>query len=76
MRILNECAYPLTGARCVTKIITELAYIEVTPEGLVLRELAPGVTAEYVQERTEPKLIIPADIKEMQVQELVAAKAS
>ena len=65
MKILKQCQYPLTGKGCVTKIVTDLAYIDVTPSGLVLRELAPGVTADYVQERTEPKLTIAPDLKEM-----------
>ncbi len=65
MKILHECEYPLTGKGCVTKIVTDLAYIDVTPAGLVLRELAPGVTADYVQERTQPKLQIAPDVKEM-----------
>jgi 3-oxoacid CoA-transferase len=65
LRILNKCVYPLTAAHCVTKIMTDLALIEVTPEGLVLREVAPGVSPEYVQERTEPRLIIAPDLKEM-----------
>jgi 3-oxoacid CoA-transferase len=66
MKVLNECSYPLTGKGCVTRIITDLAHIEVTPEGLVLRETAPGITPEYVQERTEPRLIIAPDCKEME----------
>jgi len=66
MKILDECVYPLTGKACVTKIVTDLALIEVTPAGLVLRETAPGVTPEYVQERTQPKLIVAPDCKEME----------
>jgi 3-oxoacid CoA-transferase len=65
-KILNECNYPLTGKACVTKIVTDLAVIDVTPDGLVLRELAPGVTTEYVQERTEPQLLLAPDVHEMQ----------
>jgi 3-oxoacid CoA-transferase len=65
MKILDKCDYPLTAAHCVTKIVTDLALIEVTPDGLVLREVAPGITPEYVQERTQPKLIIAPDCKEM-----------
>lgn len=64
-KILNECTYPLTAARCVTKIVTDLAYIEVDNGRLVLRELAPGVSVEYVQERTEPRLEVAADLHEM-----------
>jgi 3-oxoacid CoA-transferase subunit B len=65
-KILNECSYPLTGKACVTKIVTDLAVIDVTPDGLVLRELAPGVTVDYVQERTEPQLLVAVDVHEMQ----------
>jgi 3-oxoacid CoA-transferase len=65
MKILDKCSYELTAAHCVTKIVTDLALIDVTPEGLVLRELAPGISAEYVQEHTEPRLIIDPDCKEM-----------
>jgi 3-oxoacid CoA-transferase subunit B len=64
-KILNVCTYPLTASRCVTKIITDLAYIEVDDGRLVLRELAPGVGVEDVQERTEPRLELAADLHEM-----------
>jgi 3-oxoacid CoA-transferase len=66
LKILGQCTYPLTGKGCVTRIITDLAHIEVTPGGLVLREVAPGVTPEYVQERTGAKLTVAADCQEMQ----------
>ena len=56
MKIVNDCSLPLTGRTCVQRIITDLAVIDVEPNGLVLRELAPGVTAEEVQSRTEPPL--------------------
>ncbi len=64
-KILNECALPLTGRGVVHRIITDLAVIDVTAEGLVLRELAPGVSAREIQEKTEPRLLIPSDIFEM-----------
>jgi 3-oxoacid CoA-transferase len=66
-KILNACTYPLTAPRCVTKIITDLAYIEVsrTDGRLILRELAPGVSVDYVQERTEPRLDVASDLREM-----------
>ncbi len=62
-KILKKCTLPLTGTEIVNLIVTELAVIEVTPEGLLLREVAPGVTPEAVQELTEPKLRIAKDLK-------------
>jgi 3-oxoacid CoA-transferase B subunit len=51
-KILQRCTLPLTGAKCVNKIITEMAYFEVTPKGLVLKELGPGFTVEAVKKAT------------------------
>jgi 3-oxoacid CoA-transferase subunit B len=59
-KILKKCTLPLTGVEVVDHIVTELAFIDVTPEGLVLRELAPDATVEQVQSLTEAKLWIPA----------------
>jgi len=58
-KILKKCSFPLTGVEVVDQIVTELAVIEVAPEGLVLREIAPDTTVEQVQARTEPRLIVP-----------------
>jgi 3-oxoacid CoA-transferase subunit B len=66
-KVLKECRLPLTGKKCVNAIITELAMFEVMPEGLVLRELAPGVTVEQVQAACEPKLLTPTPPKTMQL---------
>ncbi len=66
-KILKKCSLPLTGLKCIHHIVTDHAYIDVTPEGLVLRELAPGVTVERVQQLTEPKLKIAPDVREMKV---------
>jgi len=57
-KIVRECSLPLTGQRCVQRIITDLAVIDVEPEGLVLRELAPDVTVDDVRAATEPDLIV------------------
>lgn len=66
-RILNKCTYPLTAKECVDLIVTDIAVIEVTKRGLVLKEVAPGWTAEEVLALTEPKLIIAKDFKEMEL---------
>jgi 3-oxoacid CoA-transferase subunit B len=66
-KILKKCTLPLTGFEVVDMIVTELAVIDVTPEGLVLREVAPGVTPETVQKLTEPKLKVAKDLKTISV---------
>src|SRR6266436_298749 len=65
-KILKKCTLPLTGAKVVDTIVTELAYIRVTPEGLVLEEIAPGRTADDVQRATEPTLILSPGLKSME----------
>ncbi|AKU16194.1 CoA transferase subunit B [Luteipulveratus mongoliensis] len=57
-KIVNECSLPFTGKGVVQRIITDLAVIDVTPDGLVLRELAPGVTEDEVRQKTEPELTV------------------
>jgi 3-oxoacid CoA-transferase subunit B len=66
-KLLRQCSLPLTGKRCVSAVCTDLAWVEVTPDGLVLRELAPGVTVEAVQKLTEPELIVDPGVKVMKV---------
>ncbi len=66
-KILRECRLPLTGERVVHRIITELALIDVTPDGLVLREVAPGSSAREIQEKTEARLLASPDLVEMQL---------
>ena len=66
-KILRQCALPLTGKRCVTAICTDQAWIDVTQDGLVLREVAPGVSVEQLQKITEPKLIVAPDLRTMKV---------
>jgi 3-oxoacid CoA-transferase subunit B len=64
-KILPKCTLPLTGLKVVDTIVTELAFIRVTPKGLVLEEVAPGLTAEDVQKKTAAKLIVSPDLKVM-----------
>src|SRR5580693_5957139 len=66
-KIVKTCTYPLTAIECVDTIITDLAVIDVTPEGLVLREVAPGFTPAEVQSVTEPKLRHAASVPEMRL---------
>jgi len=66
-KIVTNCTYPLTAIECVKTIITDLAVIDVVPEGLRLREVAPGITPAEVQSVTEPQLILPERIPEMPV---------
>ena len=65
-KILKKCTLPLTGMKVVDTIVTEMAYIKVTPEGLVLEETAPEVTPEEVQKATQAKLIVSPKVKKMQ----------
>ncbi|NLB29794.1 MAG: CoA transferase subunit B [Clostridiales bacterium] len=64
-KIFEKCTYPLTAVHVVHQIITEMGVIDVTDEGLVLSELAPGLTPGDVQAQTEAKLILSKDLKEM-----------
>jgi 3-oxoacid CoA-transferase B subunit len=64
-KIVNACSYPLTAIECVNTIITDLAVIDVTAEGLVLREVAPGFTPDEVQQQTEPKLRYGGKVSQM-----------
>ena len=66
-KILKRCTLPLTGAGVVDTIVTELAEIEVTPQGLLLKEIAAGTTVEAVQKATEAKLVVSAGLKTISV---------
>ncbi len=65
-KILKRCTLPLTGLRVVDTIVTEMAFINVSPKGLVLEEVAPGLTADDVQAATEPTLIVSPNLKVME----------
>lgn len=65
-KILKRCTLPLTGLKVVDTIVTEMAYIKVTPGGLVLEEIAPDLMPEMVQKATEAKLIVSPNLKQMQ----------
>lgn len=64
-KLLKECSLPLTGVKCVKKIVTELAVLEVTPGGFKLLERAPGVSVEEIIKATAGKLIVEGEIPEM-----------
>ena len=66
-KILVKCTLPLTAVAAVHRIITDLAVLDVTPEGLVLRERAPGVSIEEIQSKTGPKLIVRGEVPEIAV---------
>ncbi|MBT5030699.1 MAG: CoA transferase subunit B [Proteobacteria bacterium] len=64
-KLLGECTLPLTGAGCISKVLTDLAYMEIADGAFILKETAPGVSIEDVQEKTAGKLIVPNDVVEM-----------
>ncbi len=64
-KLLRECSLPLTGLRCVSAVCTDRAWVDVTQDGLLLRELAPGETVASVQALTEPRLIVAPDVRTM-----------
>jgi 3-oxoacid CoA-transferase subunit B len=66
-KLLPQCSLPLTGVRCVKKIVTELAVLDITPEGFLLIERAPGITVEEIMAKTAGHLIIPEFVPEMNI---------
>lgn len=66
-KLLPKCKLPLTGVKCIKKIVTDLAVIDVTAEGFLLKERAPGVTVDEIIEKTKGKLIVPDFVPEMNI---------
>lgn len=66
-KLLKKCTLPLTGVGCVKKVVTNLAVMEVSPEGFKLLERAPGVSVEEIVQATEGKLIVKSDVPEMEI---------
>jgi 3-oxoacid CoA-transferase subunit B len=66
-KLLPACTLPLTGVKCVKKVVTDLAVLDITPEGFLLLERAPGVSVEEIKARTAGRLVIRGEIKEMRL---------
>lgn len=66
-KLLPKCTLPLTGVRCVKKVVTELAVLDITPEGFVLLERAPGVSVEEIVSKTAGRLTVPDFVPEMKI---------
>ena len=66
-KMLPACSLPLTGVGCVKKVVTELAVMDITPEGFLLLERAPGVSVEEIKAKTAGRLIIKGDVPEMKI---------
>jgi 3-oxoacid CoA-transferase subunit B len=64
-KLLPACSLPLTGVKCVKKVVTDLAVLDITPEGFLLLERAPGVSVEEIKAKTAGRLLIPGEVKEM-----------
>jgi 3-oxoacid CoA-transferase subunit B len=67
-KLLPACTLPLTGVNCVRKIVTDLAVLEIGPDGFQLLERAPGITVDEIRSKTAGRLIIPANVPEMKLQ--------
>lgn len=65
-KLLKQCSLPITGLKCVKRVVTDLGFFEVTENGFLLKEYAPGVTVEEIKAKTEGRLEIAADVKEME----------
>lgn len=68
-KLLPQCTLPLTGVKCVKKIVTDLAVLDITPEGFLLLERAPGVSVEEIKSKTAGRLVIRGEVPEMRLEE-------
>ncbi|HSK13722.1 MAG TPA: hypothetical protein VK907_10935, partial [Phnomibacter sp.] len=66
-KLLKKCTLPITGIRCVKKVVTELGVFDITDRGFELRELAPGVTMDEVRSKTEGRLVAEGEIPVMEI---------
>ena len=66
-KLLSKCTLPLTGVKCVRKVVTDLAVLDIIPEGFLLLERAPGVSVEEIKAKTAGRLIIIGEVKEMRL---------
>jgi len=66
-KLLPKCTLPLTGLACVKKVVTDLAVLDITPDGFLLKETAPGVSIEEIKSKTSGRLIIDDNVKEMKI---------
>jgi len=66
-KLLSACTLPITGKNCVKKVVTELGFFDITPDGFLLIELAPGVSVEEVKEKTAGRLVVPAQVPVMDI---------
>lgn len=66
-KLLRQCTLPLTGVKCVKKVVTNMAVLDITAEGFVLRERAPGVSVDDIKSSTEGRLIVPNEVPEMRL---------
>jgi len=66
-KLLPSCTLPLTGVKCVKKIVSDLAVLDITPGGFLLLERAPGVSVEEIKGKTKGRLIVPAHVPEMKL---------
>ncbi|MFN4083003.1 MAG: CoA transferase subunit B [Bacteroidia bacterium] len=66
-KLLKKCTLPITGLACVKKVVTDLGVFDIVPEGFILIERAPGVSVEFIREKTEGHLLVPENVPEMQI---------